>query len=93
MRDDILTDLTPTGYFESIDCGRVQILRYPDGAVRVRHECHRPRDNRTLIHAPMLQLDGGHTITSGSPITVTPSILCEDCGMHGFLTNGTWLGC
>jgi hypothetical protein len=26
-------------------------------------------------------------------ITVRPSILCPDCGLHGFVTDGVWRGC
>jgi hypothetical protein len=25
------------------------------------------------------------------PLTVTPSILCDECGVHGFITNGEWV--
>lgn len=27
------------------------------------------------------------------PLTVTPSVLCSDCGCHGFITNGVWVSC
>lgn len=27
------------------------------------------------------------------PLTIAPSILCRDCGFHGFLRNGLWEGC
>ena len=34
----------------------------------------------------------GWTIVSTDPLTVTPSILNESCGCHGFITNGAWVG-
>lgn len=41
---------------------------------------------------------GGHTITTTNPVTdrhipvtVEPSILCPDCGTHGFVRNGRWV--
>ncbi|WP_295101608.1 hypothetical protein [uncultured Microbacterium sp.] len=85
-------DLTPPGFSRSVDHGRVQSLHYPDGTIRVRHECHRPRDGRTLIHAPTLTIPG-HVVVSTDPVTITPSFLCSDCGMHGFLTDGVWRDC
>lgn len=69
------------------------LLEYPDGSVRFQHVCYRPSSGYTLIHAPRLQLDGGHTITRNNPITVTPSIMCDDCGTHGFVTDGVWRDC
>lgn len=78
-------------YVRSIAHGRVQTLWYADGSVGIRHECNRPRDGLTLIVAPRLQLDHGHQIVSTDPVTITPSILCDDCGLHGFITEGAWL--
>lgn len=25
------------------------------------------------------------------PLTITASILCQECGLHGFITNGQWV--
>lgn len=73
------------------------LLFYADGTVRFEHKCDRG-DRGLVVCAPALQLDGGHTITTrdpvvdrGTPITVTPSILCPDCGTHGFVRNGRWV--
>lgn len=85
--------LVTLGYVREVDHGKVQTLWYPDGSVGVRHVCTRPRDGRTLIVSPMLQLDAGHKIVSTDPVTVTPSIACGDCGLHGFLTDGVWRDC
>lgn len=33
----------------------------------------------------------GHVIASTSPLTVTGSLICTDCGDHGFITEGRWV--
>lgn len=38
-------------------------------------------------------LDPAHVIVAADPLTITPSILCPDCGLHGFVTGGVWNGC
>ncbi len=86
---DPVPDLTPAGYNRVADHGRVQSVHYPDGTIRIRHECTRPRDGLTLIVAPALTIPG-HVVLSHDPVTITPSILCDDCGLHGFLTDGVW---
>ena len=72
------------------------LLFYVDGTVRFRHRCDRG-DRGVIVCAPALQLDeGGHRITGRDPVmekvpvTVEPSILCSDCGTHGFVRNGRW---
>ncbi|MCW2899953.1 MAG: hypothetical protein JWO67_2218 [Streptosporangiaceae bacterium] len=62
--------------------------------IAIEHQCTRPRDGMTLLIAPFLTADRdgrrGHQLLSEDPLTVTPSILCADCGLHGFITDGTW---
>ncbi|PVY32290.1 hypothetical protein C7458_10233 [Williamsia muralis] len=36
-----IPDLTEEGYDRIVDHGRVQTVWYPDGRVRLRHECRR----------------------------------------------------
>lgn len=31
------------------------------------------------------------TVESWNPLTLSPSILCEICGDHGFIKNGKWV--
>lgn len=88
--DDSLPDLTLRGYDRMIDHGGVQSVHYPDGTIRVRHTCTRPRDGVTLIVAPELTIPG-HTVISLDPVTISPSILCDDCGLHGFIREGRWV--
>lgn len=93
MSQTTVPEVYDRGFDRSVDHGTVQTLWYPDGSVGIRHECHRTRDDRTLIVAPRLQLDAGHHIVSTDPVTVTPSIACGDCGLHGFLRDGRWEPC
>lgn len=68
-----------------------RLLTYADGTVRFEHRCDRG-DRGVIICAPALMLGRGHTLTrneSGEP-TVRASILCPDCGTHGFVTDGRW---
>lgn len=74
--------------------GGRSLLTYPDGSVRIRHVCDRG-SRGTIICAPLLQLGAGHTLTRNQfdRATVTPSIACPDCGLHGFVTDGAWKAC
>ena len=80
----------------------MKLLFYPDGLVRFQHLCDRGKRG-VIVCAP--HLSPGHVITPafeqpypsvphGSYVplrlTVTPSILCTDCGTHGFITDGRW---
>lgn len=68
-----------------------RLLYYPDGQVAFEHRCDRG-DRGVVICAPMLRLGAGHSITQEDPVTISPSILCPDCGTHGFIQNGRWTG-
>lgn len=67
------------------------LLTYADGTVRFEHICDRGKRG-TIVHAPMLQIGNGHTLTRDErdQATVRASILCEDCGLHGWVTDGRW---
>lgn len=80
--------------FTRIDViGEYRLLSYDDGTVRFEHTCDRgPRG--VIVCAPALQIGNGHTLTrnnDGQP-TVRASILCDDCGTHGWVTDGRWDG-
>ena len=34
----------------------------------------------------------GWTVVTKEPLTVSPSILCGQCGLHGFWREGKWVG-
>ena len=53
----------------------------------VYFKCPHMRDFGRLPNGP-----AGWTTVSIDPLTVTPSILNEPCGCHGFITNGQWVG-
>lgn len=68
-----------------------RLLHYPNGAVRFEHLCDRGTRG-VIICAPALMIGKGHTLTwddTRRP-TVRASILCPDCGTHGFITGGRW---
>ncbi len=31
------------------------------------------------------------TLVSVDPLSISPSLLCEACGTHGFITDGKWV--
>lgn len=68
---------------------RLELLFYADGTVRFAHVCSRV-DRGVIRCAP--RLAPGHQVIDRGPghVTVVPSILCDDCGTHGFITDGTW---
>ncbi|MCV7174762.1 hypothetical protein [Mycolicibacterium sphagni] len=85
------------GWEHATDIGDFRLLFYPGvDDVRFEHTCDRGR--RGVIRcAPRLtdvNQPGGHQVTGTreSP-TVRASILCDDCGTHGFITDGQWAGC
>lgn len=68
------------------------LLFYADGSWRFRHRCDRG-ERGVIVCAP--ERHSTHTVTRAnwnSPPTVTPSILCPDCGTHGYVTEGVWSG-
>ena len=34
--------------------------------------------------------DDGWAVTCWEPLSVWPSLLCQGCGTHGWITNGQW---
>jgi hypothetical protein len=81
-------DFTPDGWEAVVEVGPVRLLRYRDGTYRVGHVCD--RGDRGIIRCAPL-LGEKHTVGwSGRP-SVYPSILCPDCGLHGFVRGGQWV--
>ena len=90
-RDDgTMIDLTPEGERVDLDADRA-IIFTGDGKVLFSHLCDR-HERGILRCAPELQIGRGHTVATRTPLTIVASILCPDCGAHGFVTDGTWRG-
>jgi hypothetical protein len=34
---------------------------------------------------------GNHTVVAEEPVHLTPSLLCPECGLHGFIHDGRWV--
>ena len=69
------------------DGPRYRLFKYPDGVVRFAHRCDRG-DRGVVECAPALTL---HQVSWFPAPNVIPSILCPDCGTHGFITDGQWV--
>lgn len=81
-------DFTPGGYYATIDVGPHALVFYRNGEVRFRHTCDRA-DRGVIVCAPLL--GEGHMVTgAGADCAVNPSILCSDCGTHGFVIASEW---
>lgn len=88
---DEVADFTPLGPFESVFLraypAPYRVLFYPDGTVRFEHDC-KIVDRVRIICAPSLV---NHTIVQREPLTIEASILCPDCGTHGWVRKGRWV--
>jgi hypothetical protein len=83
-------DFTPEGWEASEEFGDERSLRfYPDGTIRFRHRCKQV-DGMQIYAAPTLA--PGHVFESRRPSTIGGSILCPDCGTHGWVRAGEWVG-
>lgn len=92
---DILATCIESGYTERWPLGHdLFLLRYPRGVMRLEHTCDRAASNRgVIVCAPEISTEPGwHTICAADPLTISPSILCGDCGLHGFIRDGQWTG-
>lgn len=56
-----------------------------DGRVTFDHLCLGERVETTLNNADW-------TVVSTDPITVEPSVACDRCGMHGWISEGVLWG-
>lgn len=81
------------GMVEDVGAG-VELLHLVDGRILVRHECGRWPDDReedgVFVKVVAPALSGGHAVEARIPTTVSPSILCPDCGLHGYVRAGRW---
>lgn len=49
-----------------------------------------PIDPRVLIGSPHWTIEAGE-VGSFEGLTLTPSILCRNCGNHGWIRDGRWV--
>lgn len=75
----------------------VMAVVFPKGgaAPHFRHRCFAKRDGAPdgvdeRISAPSM---AKHTVVSREPLHIEPSVLCVDCGLHGFVRDGEWRSC
>ncbi len=61
-------------------------FEYDERMGRVKFECPHMGIPGYLPLGP-----NGWTIVSEEPLTVTPSILNQPCGCHGYITDGKWI--
>ncbi len=102
MTGEVLAHVVPEGwetaaFIANIAGPSYRLLFYPDPAeVRFEHTCDRGRRGVIMCapHLTDVNQPGGHQVTGPHERpTVFPSILCEDCGTHGFITDGRWAAC
>lgn len=91
MSEGDVARLVQPGWSVAVELGDgIRALRYPGGPIGVEHDC-RVVEGTTLVIAPRLRLGSGHTVVVDDPLTVTPSVLCRDCGLHGYIRQGRWV--
>ena len=65
---------------------------YPSTEIRFRHTCVTIPDSEyghmVKIVAPLLS--SHEIVRHDGKLTVRPSILCPDCGLHGFVERESW---
>lgn len=86
------TLLVPEGWDRRLDFGNhLALLRYPNGEWRFEHRCDRGEQRGIIDCAPLLAEAHTITVEPGSEVvTVAPSILCPDCGTHGWVVRSEW---
>ena len=65
------------------------LVWWSDTKVGFEHRCDRGARG-VVICAPLLAIGAGHQVTGVTRPTVRASVLCDDCGLHGFITDGRW---
>lgn len=62
------------------------------------HQCKdRWTPNGCTLDGPVSrEIDAGRAgwqVESWEPLTLSPSLLCRSCGLHGFIREGRWVPC
>ena len=87
---DFLGGFVHPDWTRGVAVGAYRILFYADGTVRFSHRCDRG-ERGVIICDPVLQMGNGHRIVTDDPLTIEASILCPDCGTHGWVRDGEWV--
>lgn len=76
-----------------LELGEGMAVVWTSDGVFFEHECRVLPDDIRLLCAPSFHAE--HVVNAGvmELATVKPSVLCPDCGTHGFITDGVWKGC
>lgn len=87
MSADLPVCIDYHGWENSLPVGEgLSLMRYIDGTLKIQHRCDRGKRG-VIICAPELMPE--HRVT-GWPPTIEGSILCPDCGLHGWVREGKW---
>lgn len=65
--------------------GLIWFHRKPDGSECVGSTCFKGQ------HVPGEPGGAEWDVVSWEPLTISPSLLCLDCGAHGFIRDGKWV--
>ena len=92
-----MRDIRPEAFktCRRIELGEITIVFPPDekvvhpGRPWIEHECLAGDGEKVLN---VVSLHPEHAVFDDG-MTVSPSILCKTCGLHGFLKNGEWKSC
>jgi hypothetical protein len=84
--------LGPGGYERIVDHGsNIQTLWYADGRIKFRHICRLIDGTRRVLAPETFGPEHkAHAMVSRDPLTLSPSLLCRQCGLHGWIRNGRW---
>ena len=75
------------------DDAAMAIVFDDEGHWRFRHTCARTSPRFVVAQEPFVvapTLDRHTVMVAEHRPSVNPSILCEDCGIHGFVNDGKW---
>ena len=89
MPDSDVPYCVPMDWYHHLPLGRsgMYLNFHGDGTIRFQHRCDRG-DRGIIICAPALH--SAHSWDERTK-TVTPSLLCPDCGTHGFVRRCQWV--
>lgn len=80
-------------YDREVELGHgVRAVWFTAGGIGILHACKTIYEKQLML-APALRIGEGHTVECEDPLTVSPSVLCPDCGLHGYVRVGRWEPC